>query len=377
MGRKRGSHEGSIYKRKDGRWAAAVSLPEGKRKHFYGKTRSDVAERLRLAQHAHSRGLPIGEERATVGQFLDRWLQESARATLRPRVFTSYRQIVEGHLTPSLGRTRLLRLTPNAIQAYMNRKIADGLSPYTVRNHHSILRRALRDAERWGLVPRNVARLVSPPRIPHAEVEPLTPEQARRFLTAVKGDRLEALYHAALALGLRQGEALGLSWADVDLDAGTVTVRASLQRYDGTYRRDEVKTPRSRRTIGLPEPLPGQLRMHRTRQLEERLQIGPGWIGNAWDLVFTSEAGEPLYGTKVTRDYQEQLLAAGLPPQRFHDLRHAAASFMLAQGVPLADAQRVLGHSTVAVTADVYGHIRVEATRAATERVSALLWGRS
>ncbi len=153
-----------------------------------------------------------------------------------------------------------------------------------------------------------------------------------------------------------------------------MTIRASLQRYDGAYHRDEVKTFRSRRTLGVPEPLAAQLRQHRRRQLGVRLQAGPAWKGNDWDLVFTTPSGTPIYGSYLTRTFQRALAAAGLPRQRFHDMRHAAASFMLAQGVPLAAAQRVLGHSSIAVTNDIYGHITVDATRDAPDKVGKLLW---
>ena len=152
------------------------------------------------------------------------------------------------------------------------------------------------------------------------------------------------------------------SWADVDLDAATLTVRATLRRHGGEYQRAEPKTQTSRRTLALPPAAVGG-RAHRTRQLEERLRTGPGWTGNAWDLIFTTEAGDPLSATAVTRAFQKALRAAGLPRQRFHDLRHAAATFMLSQGVPLKAAQTVLGHSQIAVTANTYSHVMPELQR--------------
>ena len=125
--------------------------------------------------------------------------------------------------------------------------------------------------------------------------------------------------------------------------------------------------------MGLPSPLTGVLRAHGTRQLEERLRAGPGWTGNRWELLFTTETGAPLCGPNVTRAFQTALEAAGLPGQRFHDLRHAAASFMLGEGVPLTAAQEVLGHSTIAVTADIYSDVIPAATRDATKRAGTLL----
>ena len=268
------------------------------------------------------------------------------------------------------------RSSPNsgAVQAYMNAETKSGLSPYTVRNHHSVLRRALGQAERWGLVPRNVARLVSPPRIPHDEVRPLNPEQARRFLDAIEGHRLAPVFEVALSLGLRQGEILGLTWDAVDIEGAALRVDRSLQHYRGEFHLDEVKTARSRRVLGLPLPLAQALKAHRGAQLRERMRLGPAWQGNDWELVFTTEFGAPLSGKAVRRLFVETLEQAGLPRQRFHDLRHCAASFMLAQGVPLKVAQEVLGHSTIAITADTYAHLTPAATRDATERVGELLW---
>ena len=363
---RRGRGEGSIYKRKDGRWAGAVSLPNGRQKTVYAGTRTAVREKLRQTQQQVAQGLPVADEQTRLADYLRRWLEDSARQRLRPRVFASYKQVVEGHLIPALGGVRLAKLTPAAIQQYMNEKLGAGLAPNTIKNHHSILRRALGQAERWGMVPRNVARLVSPPRVPRAEVTPLTPDQARVFLDSCTGDRIEALYVLALSLGLRQGEVLGLTWDDIDFESGEVRVRMQLQRYSGAYHLDEVKTDRSRRTISIPDEIVATMRSHRVRQAEERLRAGPLWEGDDWNLVFCTERGRPIYGAA-------HLAVAGLPRQRFHDLRHGAASFMIAAGVPLRVVQEVLGHSTIAVTADIYGHVLPEATRDATSRVVALL----
>jgi integrase len=205
----------------------------------------------------------------------------------------------------------------------------------------------------------------------------LTPEQARRFLSSVEGDRPSALYAIALSLGLRQGEALGLTWSDVDLEASTLTVRHTLQRYDGAFHLDPPKTQRSRRTINLPDPLVDALRRHRAGQLEERLKTGELWAGDRWRLIFSTELGEPLSGDAVTRTFQTKLEDLGLPRQRFHDMRHAAATFLLAQGVALRVVMEVLGHSTITTTANTYGHVMPELQKDATDRVAAVLFDAS
>lgn len=378
---KRGSGEGSVYQRNDGRWVAVVSIGyEGgkrRRKSFYANTRREVVAKKTAALRALQQGEPLADDSVTVGAFLARWLNESAKPTLRPRSFFSYEMIVRRHLTPVLGHTKLTKLRPDAVQSYMNVKLESGLSARSVQYHHAVLRRALNQAMRWGITVRNVATLVSPPRVRRPEVRPLTPDQARSFLDAAKGDLLEHVYAVALALGLRQGEVLALSWNDVDLDVGTLTVRRTLQRYGGAYHLDEPKTERSRRTIGLPGQLVKVLNDRRRRQLEDQVKTGSAWSGNEWELIFTNEIGEPLYGGAVTRRFQALLKASGLPRQKFHDLRHACASFMLAQNVPMRVVMEILGHSQIHVTMDTYSHVMPELQRDATERVSATIFGAS
>lgn len=381
---RRGAREGSIAQRKDGRWQGRVHLgyEGGKRirKHYYGASREEVAAKLTRALAEHQRGIaPVRDERQTVGSFVERWLVESVRPTVRPRTFESYELIVRLHIVPRLGGIPIARLAPQDVQSLLVAKLAAGLSPRSVQYVHAVLRRALGQAYRWGIVARNVATLVDAPRVARAEVRPLTPAEARRFLDAIRGDRLEALYTVALALGLRQGEALGLRWTDVDLEAGTLTVNRSLQRVprvlrDATAGRlvlVEPKTARSRRTIAMPAIVAAALRAHRTRQLEERLLAGSRWTEAG--LVFTSTIGTPLDSRNVTHGFQRVLAGAGLPRQRFHDLRHACASFLLAQGVPARVVMEVLGHAQIGMTLGVYGHLLPTMQAEAAGRMDALL----
>ena len=374
---KRGSNEGSIFKRKDGRWAATINLgwQEGKRKRktFYGKTREDVQKKLTAALHTFQQGLPVASEKQTVGQFLTGWLEQSAKPTLRPRTFISYEELVRLHLAPTIGRVPLTKLSPQQVQALMNDKLASGLSPRRVQYIHAVLRRALGQAEKWSLVPRNVAKLVNPPRVQRAEISPFSPEEAREFLSAVRGDRLEALYSVALAVGLRQGEALGLSWKDIDLDAHEITVRSTLQRVGGKFRFLETKTPRSRRTVALPEPTIAALKTHKARQLQERLQMGSAWQDSG--LVFTTPFGGPLSDGHVRRQFYRKLEEAGIRRQRFHDLRHACASLLLAQNVHPRIVMETLGHSTIGTTMNIYTHVISDVQRDAAKKMGELLTG--
>jgi integrase len=281
--------------------------------------------------------------------------------------------IVRVHLSPALGRHRLADLTPAQVQAFLNSKLASGLSPRTVSHLRAVLRRALNQALRWGLVQRNVAVLVQPPRVPHTEITPLSVEQAKQLLMHIRGDRLEALYVLAMACGLRQGELLGLRWADVDLDRRSLTVRTALQWRGGAPVLVEPKSERARRVVSLPDLAVVALRAHRVRQMEDRLVAGSRWQTEPWGLVFTSTVGTPLDAVGVTRRFQRLLRDAELPRQRFHDLRHAAASYMLAGGVPMRVVMETLGHSDIRLTANTYSHLVPGIAREAADRMDAVL----
>ncbi len=370
---KRGQNEGSIYKRKDGRWEAALTIPGtgGKRQRFYGETQREVREKLTAARRALDQGdLPI-RERQTVGQFLERWLTDVVKPGVRPRTHQSYAQLVRLHLKPALGHHQLTKLTPQHVQALLNAKLAAGLSPRTVQYLRAVLRRALGQALKWGLVARNVATLFDPPRSVRHENRPLTADEARRFLAAARGDRLEALYAVAVALGLRQGEILGLRWPDIDLDAQVLTVRFAIQRVDGTWQLVEPKTRRSQRAIAIPPLIIAQLRQHRARQLEERLLAGARW--QDWDLVFPSTVGTPIDPRNLTKRYKALLQRAELPAIRFHDLRHSCASLLVAQGLHMRVVMETLGHSQIGLTMNTYAHIMPDLQRQAADLMEGLL----
>ena len=356
---RRGPHEGSIYERQDGRWEGAVHIgwENGKRirKFAIGHSRKEVADKLTKLVQARDEHRPIPNQREKLGPFLRRWLDETARPTLRASTYVSYDDILRLHLIPGLGRIAIAKLTPDEVQRFLNAKLADGLSPRRVQYIHAVLRRALVTAERWGLVSRNVAKLVDPPRVVHHEITPFTPEQARAFLEANLEDRLHALYVTALGTGLRQGELLALRWDDVDLEVRRLRVRGSLARVNSKLVILEPKTERSRRNVALPEVVVTALRAHRTRQRQERLLAGSRWVDSGH--VFTTSIGTPIEAAAVTRAFQRALVRAGLPHSRFHDLRHAAATFLLAQGFTLEDVKNLLGHSSITLTSNTYGHV--------------------
>ena len=372
---KRCNGEGSIRQRGN-RWEGRVHLgfgPDGRqiRRAFLGATRADVQQMLSQAIVDRKRDLPVQDDRKTVRQFLTRWLEDSVKPNVRPSTYRRNEQAVRLHLLPTLGRIKLTKLSPDDVRGLMKMKSAAGQSSRSVGIIHATLRAALNDALRLGEVQRNVASLVRPPRNTSKLIQPFSPAEARTFLRALQGDRLEALYVLAIATGLRQAELLGLRWKDLDLDEAMLSVRFTLHRLDGTYQLAEPKTRQSRRTIAIPEIAVAALRNHRIRQAEERLGVGQGW--NDLDLVFTTAKGQPLSGFVVYARFKHIIKAAGLPPQRFHDLRHCTATLLLVQGTHPRVVMELLGHSAISVTMNCYSHVLAELKREPANQMDALL----
>ena len=375
MARKRGRNEGSIFKRSDGRWCAVVDLGwengKRKRKYFYGATQTEVQGALLEARADRAAGLPVVVERQTLAQFLQDWLENSVKLSVRPLTYEQYRQHVKLYLGPLLGHHQLSKLAPQHVRAFIKRKLQDGLSPRTVQLSLVILRKALGQAVKDALVGRNVAKLVDAPRWKRPEVKPWEPSEAGQFLDAIKGERLEAAYLVALSLGLRRGEVLALRWADTDLEHRTVTVAQALARVGGKLQFIEPKSRQSRRVIPLHDGLIAALKAHRRRQLEERLLAGAQWVDNG--LVFTTGKGTPLEPRALNKDFDRIIAKAGLRRVRLHDLRHACASFLLAQGVHPRVVMELLGHSQISLTMDTYSHVMPDAMREAVRLMEAVL----
>jgi integrase len=365
MVRSRGNGEGSIYQRSDGKWCAAVTLDTGKRKVLYGKTRQEVAKKLNQALQVREQGLPVLFERQTVANFLKHWLEECVKPSVRQRTYASYAQLVRLHIAPGLGKHQLSRLALQDLRGLLNQRAAGGLSPRTVQYLRAIVHRALSQALKDDLVHRNVAALVDSPRVEKTEVEPFTVEESSALLKSIAGHPLEGVLTLALATGLRQGELLGLTWGDLDLDKATVRVRQQLQRIEGKLTLCPLKTDRARRTLALPAFAIDALRRQRVRQLEAQLLAGDRW--QDLGLVFSSDVGTPRDASNLVHRYHKLLDAAGLPRKPFHNLRHSCASFLLAQGADLRTIMEKLGHSQISLTADLYAHVALSLKRQAAD----------
>ena len=224
---------------------------------------------------------------------------------------------------------------------------------------------------KWNIVARNAAALTDAPRAVPVNIRAFDSDEARRFIDAVSGERLEALYLLAVTLGLRRGEVLALKWTDVDLDAGVVHVRASLQRVNGSLQLSEPKTRKSRRQLPMLEFVAKALRLHRMRQFEARLLVGPEWRDAGF--VFTSGIGTPVDPANLLDDFKRILKKAGLPSIRFHDLRHSAASMLLALNVHPRVVMELLGHSQISLTMNTYSHVVPDLLREAVVKLGAAL----
>jgi integrase len=288
MATRRGKHEGSIRKRTDGRWEARYVAADGVRKSLFAKTRQEAARALTAALQHREFGLDALNERQTVSTYLATWI-ESYKPRRRVSSYERYETEVRRYLIPAFTRIALTKLTPQQVEQFYARKLAAGMTPYSVWYCHRVLNHALNDALRLGLVHRNVVKLIRPPRVPKREMAFLTEEQAQTLLAAVHGDRLEAFVVLALATGMREGELLALRWEDIDLERASVLVRANLMRTRKTLMRDETKTGHSRRRIALPLLAVDALKRHRARQAEERLRLGERWRDPL--LVFANHAG--------------------------------------------------------------------------------------
>jgi integrase len=369
---RRGACEGSVFRRTDGRWCAYLSLGDGRRRYLYGKTRADVQRKLAAAHRTQDDGVPFSPERQTVGDFLTEWL-EGQHQRLRPNTWKRYEEYVRIHAIPTLGRVKLAALSARHLDRLYAQRVAAGLSPTTVHHIHAVLHKALEQAVRWNLVPRNVASLVDPPRAGHREMSALSPEQTRTLLEGAADGPLEAILTLAVTTGMRKGELLGLHWGDVDLDRGALRVVGTMQRHpDGKLAVSPPKTARSRRQVEMPPMAIDALRRHRARQAETRLQLGPAW--NEAGLVFPSSLGKPQDGSHLLYGLFHPLLERlGLPVIRFHDLRHTAATLLLGRGIHPKIVSEMLGHSTIAITLDLYSHVTPTMQRAAALAMNDLL----
>jgi integrase len=360
----RANGDGDVFPRKNkaGKitsYRGAYVGPDGKRRYVSGKNKEEARRALREARANSDQGLVFDAESLKVGEYLDRWLSDSVRDTVRQRTYERYESIVRVHIKPAFGRLKLKALTSNHVRGLYRRKLDSGLAARTVRYIHTTLHKALREAVSDGLLPRNVTDAMKSPKPGKPEIRPLSPDQARKLIAAAgeAGDRFEALYVLALHCGLREGELLGLKWADVDLsgEAATVQVRRTLSETRTGHKFEKPKNGKGR-SLRCSHKATEALKRHRARQGEERLRLGSLWQDN--DLVFPTTTGTTMSGTNLLgRHFKPLLKRAELPAIRLHDLRHTCATILLMAGKHPKYVQELLGHASISITLDTYSHV--------------------
>ena len=381
---RRSNGEDSIYRDGD-RWRGAVSLGYDEhgnrvRKKVSGRTRAEAVEKLRKLRQQVDSGI-VPDDRLTVEVFLHRWLTINLPGTVAESTEDDYVDTVRLHLVPALGRKRVTKLTVAELDKLWKAKRDEGYSPNSVRIMRTVLRRALGQAEREGIISRNVAALslrrVSGPRRAGL-LRPsrrAAPGRCGRLPIRGRGSPGARPWHAA-------GEVLGLHWSALDWKAGTLAVTHGVKRIkerdtsSGRRTRlvvSELKTPKSRRTLALTPEMLARFRQHRARQAEVQMAAGTLWQDHG--LIFASEVGTPMDPDNFSHSFSRLCEKAGLGHWHPHELRHSGASLMLAQGTPLHVVSEVLGHASITITKDVYGHLLEGDKRAAAESMIQALFG--
>lgn len=345
--RRRGEGSVSDAPRPDGRYQYRFRDVTGKRVSGYARTKADAYRELGKAIAKRDEGIPAPDRTMTLGKWLDHWLATMPPGKLRPRSRVRYKFVVAVWQRDHVARAKLAELTPTHVSAAMGRQAATGSSPATIATNLSILRIALKAAVLDGRVGRNVAQLVTAPVVEPRRIQPPAGDELARLRVAIADDRLEAIWSLALGAGLRHGEILGLVWRDVDLRAGIVTVRGTLEY--GSDRVGPTKSRHGARRLPLAPWVTAALQRHHDRE--------PGVIPAPATWVFHTRTGRPYHARNVLGWWHELCARAGVRRYRIHDLRHAAATALLeSPGWTMPTVSRYIGHATIKQTVDTYGH---------------------
>lgn len=362
MTKKRANGEGTIVQRKDGSFAAAISLGvvngKRKRKWVYGQTHKAVADKLRELRDIQDKGVDLERSNWFVSKFLEHWLETGVKPRNRIQTYVCYKSVVTNHLTPNIGGIRLSKLTSEHVQAMLN-DLSKKLARQTLISIRGTLHKALTQAIRWGYTHQNAAKYVDIPGQPgKSKARILSLDEVKRLFKAVEGDRLEVLYYLAIILGLRRGELLALQWTDIDFNNKTLTITNSqVWAKEQGYFIGPVKTASSNRTLPLSDKLISLLQAHKARQ-----QAGE-YPNINW--LFPTEQGKMLSSRSLQEQFNVRLKRAGIEGLRIHDLRHTCASWMMYKCIDPRTAANILGHSTVAMTLNVYTHPQMASYRMA------------
>lgn len=391
----------TVYLGKDGWWHGRVTMgtrDDGRpdRRHVRARTESEATTKVQNLERKRDSGQKVRVGKAwTLEKWLRHWLENVAKPSVRYKTLTYYQTAVEKYLVPKFGAHRLDRLEPEHVERLYQRLRDEGAKASTVQQVHRTLRTALNEAVRRERITKNPVLVVKAPKAPQTEIEPLTIKEAQRILATARERRNAARWALALSLGLRQGEALGLKWSDLDTESGTLTIRRALQRqtwqhgctssepcqqkraaecprrHSGGLVIVEPKSKAGRRVVSLPPALLDALVEHDEKQDEERHHAGELWQEGGW--IFTQPNGKPLDPRADHQEWKALLEAAGVREARLHDARHTAATMLLVLKVPPRVVMEIMGWSEMSMTSR-YQHVPDELRQGIANQVDGLLW---
>lgn len=373
MAGRRINGEGTIYRRKDGRYEAAVYLltTSGIRKRIriYARTHAEAREKLAQAAISSQIGLLIPDRQTSLADYLDYWLEQFVRPNKRPKTYEQYEVAARLYLKPSLGQQAVTALSVPKVQGFLNQLLTDGHSVRKVQIVRTTLSAALTRAMREELVNRNVARLVELPQWQRTEIRPWSAAEAQAFLDAARPHRLYPAFLLLVLYGLRRGEVLGLRWQDVVFDSGELHIRQQLQRVGRELIQGPVKTGAGQRNLPLLPSIYQALLIYKKQQAADNQACSMNTI----ELAFTSERATPLEPRNFVRTFWQICQAHGIRVIKLHHIRHTTATLLKNLGVPARDAQLILGHASPWTTQQLYQHDDMDTRRSALAGIEGLL----
>ena len=369
--------EGTIFKRKDGRWSAQtyVTLTDGTRKRIsitYAQ-REKVKNKLDEVMAQEKKKIPFSDESWTIAAYLDHWLEHVVKVRTRPNTFARYESIVRLHIIPTIGSKRLNGLNVRDVQCAIEKMHAKGCGGRTLQIYRQVLSSALNRAIRDELIFRNVAQLVDLPKYEKKEVVVWTAKQAAQFLRTAENDRWYVGYLMMLTYGLRRGEMAGLRWCDMDFDNDCLHIRQQINRIDGKLCAGAVKTRAGRRTLPLVTAIKSVLLEHAKTTGSEPARFDPNAVPGIANTVLVTHDHTAIEPKALRVNFYRLIEQAGLPKITLHATRHIAATMLKNLNVPLKDVQLILGHANVSTTMEIYQHGDIEIHRQAIRAVEQAL----
>ena len=376
MARKRANGEGTIKQRSDGRWEGQYSIGYT-RKSVYGKTQEEVRKKLNKIHNDIDNDLYIEDTKILASEWLKVWLYEHKKLTIKQKTFENYEILVNTHLMPAFPKIKLKELKTNHVQRFINDKIKSGLSDRTVKYIVTLLSCALEQAVKNDMINKNVSKAVTlPKKTAKKEKRILDRQEQEKLLSILENERMGVAIILTLMIGLRRGELLALRWSDFDKEKGHLHIRQNLSRLKGEDGKSHLtfttpKTKSSNRTITLLPEITAKLNAHKKAQTLEKFKVGQFWEHN--DLIFCTEFGKPIEPRNLIRILERLTDTLEIPKINVHALRHTFATRALEQGISLKVVQEILGHSSIAMTADIYSHVSIEYQETEMQKMRAVL----